>query len=249
MKLQLAMDMATLDKALGLARLVAEYVDIIELGSPLIKNEGMAAISAIKASYPDKTVCADMKTAHAGELEAELAFGAGADLVTVLGAADDDTIMGAVVSARRHGKGVVADMIAVPDRVARARDVVRMGVEFCEIHAAFDERSRRGYSVQALIEAGRRSEVPFSVSGGVTVNDVRDVQTSGALIAVVGAAIYGAADPRAAARGLRAAIEPPESSWLVEVPAARKGLPHGVPRGAGPGKAADVRVLARGASR
>lgn len=120
MKLQVAMDVATLDEALVLSRQVAEYVDIIELGTPLIKHEGVAAISALKSAYPDKIIFADMKTADAGELEADIAFNAGADLVTVMGAADDDTIKGAVASARNHGKGVVADMITVQDRVTRA---------------------------------------------------------------------------------------------------------------------------------
>lgn len=250
MKLQVAMDVATLDEALALSRLVAEYVDVLELGTALIKNEGMAVISAIKASYPDKTVLADMKTADAGALEAELAFSAGADLVTVMGAADDDTIAGAVAAARRHGKGIVADMITVRDRVARAREVARTGVEVCEFHAGLDEQAQLGYSLQTVIDAGRRSAVPFSVAGGVTVERIRDVQASGALVAVVGGAIHGAADPREAARELRAAIWTARSPWLVEVPAARQGPPHGVPRGAGPGKAPDPRaVLARGASR
>ena len=70
MKLQVAMDVATLDEALTLSRQVADFVDIIELGTPLIKHEGIAAVSAIKAAHPDKEVFADMKTADAGELEA-----------------------------------------------------------------------------------------------------------------------------------------------------------------------------------
>ena len=229
---------------------MAEYVDVLELGTALIKNEGVAVISAIKASYPDKTVLADMKTADAGALEAELAFSAGADLVTVMGAADDDTIAGAVAAARRHGKGIVADMITVRDHVKRAREVARTGVEFCEFHAGLDEQAQPGYSLHTVIDAGRRSAVPFAVAGGVTVDSIRDVQVSGALVAVVGGAIHGAPDPRDAARRLRAEIWTGRSPWLVEVPAARQGPPHGVPRGAGPGKAHDPRpVLAHGASR
>ncbi|MEV4649659.1 orotidine 5'-phosphate decarboxylase / HUMPS family protein, partial [Saccharopolyspora sp. NPDC049357] len=69
MKLQVALDVATLEDALTLARQTAEHVDILELGTPLIKSEGLDAIKAIKAAHPDKLVFADMKTADAGELE------------------------------------------------------------------------------------------------------------------------------------------------------------------------------------
>ena len=249
MKLQVAMDVATLGEALALSRLVAEYVDIIELGTLLIKNQGVSAISAVKVSCPDKTIFADMKIVDDGELEADIAFGAGADLVTVMGAADDDTIEGAVASARRHGKGVVADLVAIRDRITRAREVAAMGVEFSEFHAGLHEQARPGYSLRTVIDDGRRSMAPFSVSGGVTCDDVLDVWASGALVAVVGGAIHGAADPRAAAREFRAALEPVSVVWPAVVPAARQGPPHGVPRGVGPGKGGCVRVLGRSAGR
>jgi 3-hexulose-6-phosphate synthase len=42
----------------------------------------------MKTAFPDKFF-ADMKIADTGALEAEIAFKAGADLVTVMGAVDD----------------------------------------------------------------------------------------------------------------------------------------------------------------
>ena len=98
MRLQFAMDTLTTESALDLAAKAAPYVDILELGTPLIKSEGLAAITAVKAAHPDKTVFADLKTMDAGELEADIAFSAGADLVTVLGVAGDSTIAGAVAA-------------------------------------------------------------------------------------------------------------------------------------------------------
>ena len=145
MKLQVAMDVPSLADALTLARQVADYVDILELGTPLIKNAGLAAVAAIKAAHPDKLVFADLKTADAGELEADLAFAQGADLVTVMGALDDDTIKGAVDAGHNAGKKVVADMIGVVNnRVQRIQEVSKLGVDFVEIHAGLDEQARPG---------------------------------------------------------------------------------------------------------
>jgi 3-hexulose-6-phosphate synthase len=50
-KLQVAVDLLTTAEALALTNKVAPYVDIIELGTPLIKSAGLTAISAIKAAH------------------------------------------------------------------------------------------------------------------------------------------------------------------------------------------------------
>lgn len=206
MKLQVAMDVLTVEAALELAGKVAEYVDIIELGTPLVKNAGLSAVTAIKTAHPDKIVFADMKTMDAGELEAEIAFTAGADLVSVLGSADDSTIAGAVKAAKAHNKGIVVDLIGVADKVTRAKEARALGAKFIEFHAGLDEQAKPGYSLDFLLSAGEEARVPFSVAGGVNISTINAVQRAGADVAVVGGSIYSAADPALAAKELRAAI-------------------------------------------
>jgi len=206
MKLQVAMDVLTTDDALALAGKVAPYVDIIELGTPLIKAEGLRAVTAIKQAHPDKIVFADLKTMDAGELEADIAFTAGADLVTVLGTAGDSTIAGAVKAAAKHNKGVVVDLIGVADKVTRAREVTALGAVFVEMHAGLDEQAEEGFTLDTLLSAGETAKVPFSLAGGVSASTIASVQRAGASVAVAGSAIYSAADPAAAAAELRAAI-------------------------------------------
>ncbi|NQX06125.1 orotidine 5'-phosphate decarboxylase [Rathayibacter sp. VKM Ac-2856] len=206
MKLQFAMDTLSTDAALELAAAAAPHVDILELGTPLIKSAGLSAITAIKEAHPDKTVFADLKTMDAGELEADMAFTAGADLVTVLGVAGDSTIAGAIAAGKKHGKGVVVDLIGVPDKAARAREVVALGAEFVEMHAGLDEQAEEGFTFETLLHDGEASGVPFSVAGGVSTATIESVQRAGAVVAVAGGAIYGAPDVGAAAAALRAAI-------------------------------------------
>lgn len=202
-KLQVAVDLLTTADALALTNKVAPYVDIIELGTPLIKSAGLGVISAVKAAHPDKLVFADMKTADAGFLEADIAFAAGADIVTVLGSAGDPTISGAVEAGAKHGKQVVADLIGVADRVDRARELVKLGVAFVELHAGLDEQAQPGYSIQTLLDDGKVAGVPFSIAGGVNVDTIGSVGDAGAQVAVAGGAIYGATDPAAAAKALK----------------------------------------------
>lgn len=202
-KLQVAVDLLTTADALSLLSKVARFVDIIELGTPLIKSEGLSVISAVKAAHPDKEVFADLKTADAGFLEADIAFAAGADIVTVLGSAADATINGAVQAGEKHGKKVVADLIGVTDRVGRARQLHKLGVAFVEMHAGLDEQAQLGFSITALLEDGRIAGVPFSVAGGVKIDTIAAVRVAGADVAVAGGAIYGADDPAAAAEALK----------------------------------------------
>jgi 3-hexulose-6-phosphate synthase len=151
-------------------------------------------------------VFADLKTMDAGELEADEAFKAGADLVTVLGVAGDSTIAGAVKAAKAHGKGVVVDLIGVSDKVTRAREVTALGATFVEMHAGLDEQAEEGFTFETLLDDGKTSGVAFSVAGGVKVSTIAAVQAAGADVAVAGGAIYSAEDPAAAAAELRAAI-------------------------------------------
>ena len=206
MKLQVALDLLTVEDALDLAGKVAEHVDIIELGTPLIKAAGLTAVTAIKDAHPTKIVFADMKTMDAGELEADIAFKAGADLVSVLGTADDSTIAGAVKAAKAHNKGIVVDLIGVADKVSRAKEVRTLGAKFVEFHAGLDEQAQPGYNLRTLLNAGEEARVPFSVAGGVNAGTIAAVQLAGADVAVAGSAIYSAADPELAAKELKAAI-------------------------------------------
>ena len=207
MKLQLAIDLLSVPDALSLLHKVAPYVDVIELGTPLIKQEGMNVVTDIKAAYPEKLVFADMKTMDAGELEADIAFKAGADIMTVLATAGDSTIAGAVKAGKAHGKSVVADMIGVSDKAARLKQLKALGVDWVELHAGLDEHAQSGYSIEKLLEVGRKADIPFSVAGGINKERIEGVETAGATIAVAGAAIYGAKDPEAAAKGLREKIK------------------------------------------
>ncbi|SEL57736.1 3-hexulose-6-phosphate synthase [Maribacter orientalis] len=202
-KLQVAIDLLKIEDAIALATKVAPYVDIIELGTPLIKSEGLSGIRKMKDAFPDKLVLADFKTADAGELEAGMAFGAGADYVTILGTTGDSTIAGAVKAAKAHGKGVVVDTIGVKDRVKRAKEAIALGAEFVELHAGLDEQAEEGYSIQVLIDEAARAGVKVSIAGGVNSSSITAVKQSGAIVAVAGAAIYGAEDPAQAAKELK----------------------------------------------
>ena len=204
MKLQLALDLITLDEAFLILGQLQDAVDIVEVGTPWILREGMGPVRALKAAFPKLEVLADMKIMDAGDHEARIGFEAGADLVTVLGAADDATILGVVREAERfHGK-VMADMIGVRDLAQRAREVDKLSVDYICVHTGFDQQAQGKNPVAdlELVTGVLRRAIP-AVAGGIklaTIDAVARVQPG---ILVVGGGITGQADPSAVARKMR----------------------------------------------
>src|SRR5262247_4214382 len=128
MKLQLALDTPDLTHELDLAGKVAAYVDLIEAGTPLLIREGIRAVRELRRRHRGRPIVADIKVIDAGEPIAELAFAAGAAVVTVLGNASDELIERVVSSAQRYDGHVMADSLAVPNITERARRLRELGV-------------------------------------------------------------------------------------------------------------------------
>ncbi|GEP19781.1 orotidine 5'-phosphate decarboxylase / HUMPS family protein [Pediococcus argentinicus] len=104
MKLQLALNDISLVDALDLAKHISNYVDIFEIGSPFIIEEGMNAVRQFRKSFPNKQILADTKIVDAGQYEAGLAFKAGADYCTVVGITVELTIKKCIKSANTFKK-------------------------------------------------------------------------------------------------------------------------------------------------
>jgi 3-hexulose-6-phosphate synthase len=204
MRLQLALDLVTLDGARRLLDTLGDAVDIVEVGTPWIMQEGMRPVTALKQAYPHLQVLADLKIMDAGEHEARIGFDAGADIVTVLGAAGDRTVGGVVAAARRAKGEVMADLIAVPDVRRRAAEIDALGVDYVCVHTAFDEQ-QTGKDPLAELRLAREgcSRARAAVAGGVKLATLPAIAELQPAIVVVGGAITGAPDPAAVAREMQ----------------------------------------------
>lgn len=204
--LQLALD-GTLDAGLRLLDAVEGTVDRIEIGTPLIVREGVRSVRAVRERFPHLPIVADLKIMDAGKEEADVAFAAGADEVTVLAVADDDTVRGAVASARAHGGRVVADLIQVPDLTARGARLLALGVDLLAVHAGSDAQRRNMRPFDALRTLREAlPDAPLAVAGGIDAASVGRVVPYVPAVVIVGGAIANAADPRAAASRIREAL-------------------------------------------
>ena len=194
-KLQVALD-SDFDSSLSILEQIHAYVDIAEVGTPLIYREGMRVVHAIRELYPHMTILADLKIMDAGEDEAMIAFEAGADMVTVLGVTSDATVEGTVKAGQMSHKQIVVDMMQVANLVERGEQLLNMGCNILCVHTAFDLQMTQTSpyrDLQQLREAFPQAEL--AIAGGVNLTRLGDILPHQPDIVFVGGAITRAENP------------------------------------------------------
>lgn len=205
--LQVALDLLNGHMALNIAKDAVEGgADWLEAGTPLIKSEGMDIIRKLKEKYPKHTIIADMKTIDTGAFETEMAAKAGADIVVILAASDDSTITDAVKSGRKYGTKIMIDLIGVKDKVKRAKELEKMGIDYLCIHIGIDEQMIGKTPFETLKSIVKNTNTPVAVAGGINSETAAEVVKNGASIVIVGGAITKAKDVKKATQQIKKAI-------------------------------------------
>src|SRR3989475_4947909 len=185
--LQVALDHMHLKRALLAAKEAVEGgADWLEAGTPLIKSEGMEVVRELKKSFPGVTIVADLKTMDTGAFEVEIAAKAGADVITVMGVTDDATILEAVKAARRYGAKIMVDLMRVPDKAARAKQLETLGVDYLNMHVSIDEQMIAHTPLQELKAGASATSLPVAVAGGLNSETVGQALHAGASTGIVG---------------------------------------------------------------
>ena len=193
--LQIALDFVDLDRALKVAGEAASAgADWLEAGTPLIKSEGLNAVRALRRNFPGKTIVADMKIMDAGRIEVECAAKAGADIIDVLGAASDATIIECVKAAANYGARVVVDTIGVKNPAERAVQAEKMGADIIAVHAAIDEQMRAADVFSDLKKTAAAVGIPVAAAGGINSENAPDAVRAGASVIIVGGAATKSSD-------------------------------------------------------
>lgn len=208
MKLQLALDTTTLEEALELVKKTQQWVDIIEIGTPMLIEYGLEAVRVMKKRFPNHLVLADAKIMDAGELEAAMCFKAGADIVTVLGVSHLTTIKNTVKAAKDVNKMIMVDMIDVTDLQDKTLAIDKLGVDYVCVHTAFDLQGENEEPMEELKEVNRLIKNSQSaVAGGVKLSTVDKVAKAKPGVVVVGGGITNQQDPAKTAQAIKEIME------------------------------------------
>jgi 3-keto-L-gulonate-6-phosphate decarboxylase len=163
-------------------------VTILELGTPLLKYEGVRNVAPIfRRRFPEALLLADMKTMDGGEGEANAVYGGGGNVIDFLALAGEATAK-AVCAARdafRRADPAIprlafADVLLpmqgpAGPAVETAKRVLDAGVDGVGIHLQYDAR----LADPALIQRGYLHDVACAVFE--SVGDRASVQVVGGL--------------------------------------------------------------------
>jgi 3-hexulose-6-phosphate synthase/6-phospho-3-hexuloisomerase len=192
---QISLDLTDIDEALATARIAVEAgVDWLEAGTPLILAEGLNAVRALRAEFPEHPIVADLKTMDGGYLEAQMMAGAGATHVVVMARAHEETIKCVVKAGRDHGVKVMGDNLGCEDKAAASRMMEDLGVDYIVHHTGFDERNGiaaaggpRLSPLDDLDAVVKAVKIPVQAVGGLTIEEAISMPKRGAPLVVIGA--------------------------------------------------------------
>lgn len=167
----------------------------------------MNAVRQLKAAFPDNVILADMKTIDTGAMEVEMAAKAGADIVILLGSADNSAIQDAVRAARKYGVKLMADLISAGEPAKRAEELAGMGIDYINIHVGIDQQMTGEDPIKILKKL--KLNVPIAVAGGLDAQSAAKAVLSGAGIIIVGGNIVRSSSVTASAKAIRESIDAP----------------------------------------
>ena len=205
MRLQIAIDNASADTILDTVDQIADIIDIVEVGTPMVIREGQKAVRLVKEKYPGLTVLSDSKIVDGGALECGYAIDAGADIITVLAMAADETIFDVINTAHKAGRKAMADLIGVSDIQKRAQELQNLGIDLICVHTAFDVQKKGRTPLGDLKELVQA--VPSgmcAVAGGVNLKTIDEYVRLKPAIIIAGGALYNAPDVRQAVLDMKA---------------------------------------------
>ena len=151
---QISVDVSTLQQGLAVASAALKGgVNIVEMGTPLLKNEGVSnVVPAFRKQFPKALLLADMKTMDGGASEARGVYAGGGNIIDFLALAGVDTAKG-ICAVRDEFRRSSAELprlafadILVPHQgpAAQAAEVaLRMleaGVDAVGVHLQSDAR-------------------------------------------------------------------------------------------------------------
>ena len=237
---QISVDVATLEQGLGVAgAALAGGVDIVEMGTPLLKNQGVSnVVPAFRRKFSEALLLADMKTMDGGGFEARAVYAGGGNIVDFLALAGADTAK-AICAVRDEFRRAGSELprlafadILVPHQgpaakaVEAARLMLDAGVDGVGVHLQADARR----ADPKLIESHYLSDVaraifekvggaaPVQVVGGLSVAEAKSLAGAG-LRAFVISGNLGQPDGRARYDLPPDQIERHVASFIAEVSA------------------------------
>ncbi len=199
----LALDLLDKRRALEIAEITSEYIDMIKVNYPLVLSAGIEIISELSEIKP---VIADFKIAdipYISSLIADIAFKKGAKAVIVHGFVGENTVKSVLDVAKKYGREVYLVIELTSESLIlemQSDEIIRIALKLgCHgiiAPATKPERIKRAREIARNIKI-------FSPGVGIQGGEVESVLNAGADGIIVGRSIYNSKDPARIAREFR----------------------------------------------
>lgn len=207
MKVQIALDLTSLDDAFEIMNDVYGYVDIVEIGM-LFSYVGYEGYHKLKEAFPDVEYLIDQKVTDGGYFCTLEAAKHGAQYITVVGATDIETVEAAMKASEETGVKIVIDMLGVENLYEKAKQLDRISVHYINIHTPADLQAQGKTpfeNLRLLNSVIKNSKI--AVAGGINTENIVNILPYHPEIAIVGGALIKAENRREYARKLKQIIE------------------------------------------
>ena len=193
MKLQISFDLIDLDKAIAIGLEVAQYADIIEIGTILIYHHGITAVKRFKEAFPDKVILADTKIVDRGKEIIELFADAGVDWITVMAGTSHHVIHATTTAAHSANVKVMIDLIDSQSIGQSALEAKNLGADALLFHQPYSETESLVFLDKWDMIKGN-TNLPIFVSAKINRNNVDKIVALRPDVIVVGLSITDAED-------------------------------------------------------
>jgi 3-hexulose-6-phosphate synthase len=203
MKLQLALDNITTEMAVNLVKATSEHIDVIKIGSSLIKGNGLQVLKNMRSIFPEKKILVDLRTINVSEYEADFCFKLGADIITVSANADIQRLKGSVKAANKQGKKVMVDIVHYPNKLSYIEKLKLLNVHLIGVHSGINQQYIGLQPLEELNDIKARTKIPLCVAGDINLSNIEMMIKAKPHTIIISKAITTSYNPTATAKALK----------------------------------------------
>jgi len=194
MKLQISFDMADLEKAIDIAKQVADFADILEVGTILIHKYGIKAVEKFTETFQEKDILVDTKIIDRGKDLSSLYSKTKVRWLTVMAGTSNNVIHRACSETKKYGIDVMLDMVDSDAPGQSAMEAKNLGVDAILFHQAYDERESLMFLDKLDMIKGN-TDLPIFISAKINRDNVEKILETKPYGIIVGKSITEAENP------------------------------------------------------
>ena len=194
MKLLITFNLLDLERSLLVAQVIEPHVDVLTIGSPLLYKYGTHAVERFRKQFPKKTLFAEARILDRPHDTVKLFSQAGANWISVLSGAGQNTIHSASTSAAESGTKIILDLADSCSIGQDALEAQRLGVEGITFHKPTIDEEGLTFSDRWQMVKGN-TNLPVYISAHTSRQNITEVLGFEPSGVIVGSSVINAEDP------------------------------------------------------